>query len=305
MCAVDSLSPHDDRLTVVMPFYNAAATIARAVRSLRVVAPEHRESVRLIAIDDGSIDGGADVLRAAMCEVDGIELSVLRQANAGSGPARNAGLAACSAGWVLCLDADDELTADPVPLLRSAPEATAALFRVEVVRAGRRARGTGPTEIPRGRFMDVLTARNPFPLPGVAWRREAALMLFDVSLEYLEDWAFWMANPAIFERVESFPAVTVARVHAHGANKTSDRVRHGHFREKIALRMLRERRGVLTSRERANLRVQARIGRMQQGRGRAWRGLADLRSDPVLYAKFLAHLALGRRVDRLDPYGAA
>lgn len=87
-------------LWLVIPAFNAAGTVARAVGG-RVHLPGVG---RVVVVDDGSTDGTAETARAAGADV-------IAQANAGPSAARNAALdAAAAAGAdVLLLDADDEL----------------------------------------------------------------------------------------------------------------------------------------------------------------------------------------------------
>lgn len=89
-------------VSIVIPAYNAAATLAAALASVRQQAHPVAE---VIVIDDGSTDGTADVAQAAARQVPGVQL--VRQANAGPAAARNRGLALAAGDLVAFLDADD------------------------------------------------------------------------------------------------------------------------------------------------------------------------------------------------------
>ncbi|MBM4104452.1 MAG: glycosyltransferase family 2 protein [Planctomycetes bacterium] len=89
-------------IDVIMPLYNKQATVERAIRS---VQSQTLADWRLIVVDDGSTDGGAEIVRRIQKEDGRIELIV--QANAGPGAARNAGIRAATAPYVAFLDADD------------------------------------------------------------------------------------------------------------------------------------------------------------------------------------------------------
>ena len=91
--------------SVVIALYNKAGYIANTLAS--VVAQTHR-AAEIIVIDDGSTDGGANLVEAL--QLPGLRL--IRQANGGVSKARNAGIAAAGADWVAFLDADDILHAD-------------------------------------------------------------------------------------------------------------------------------------------------------------------------------------------------
>ncbi len=86
------------RFSVVIPTYNRAALLAAALASVRAQTLLPHET---IVVDDGSTDNTASLLAAT----PGIR--AIHQANAGPGPARNAGLAAATGEYIAFLDADD------------------------------------------------------------------------------------------------------------------------------------------------------------------------------------------------------
>jgi hypothetical protein len=95
------------RTSLVMPLYNGAPTVERAVRS---VMSQTETDWELIVVDDCSTDDGPDLV-AALAEGGGQPpIRLLRQErNMGPSAARNAGLAAASGEFVAFLDCDDEL----------------------------------------------------------------------------------------------------------------------------------------------------------------------------------------------------
>ncbi|CAH1904792.1 Glyco_trans_2-like domain-containing protein [Candidatus Nitrotoga sp. HW29] len=87
------------RFSVIIPAYNAAATLARALDSVLVQTwPAHE----IIVVDDGSSDATAAAVAAY-----GDKVRYLYQHNAGVSAARNAGAQAASGDWLAFLDADD------------------------------------------------------------------------------------------------------------------------------------------------------------------------------------------------------
>lgn len=91
-------APTDVAVTVVVPAFNEAATIAATVRSL--VASDY--PVEVIVVDDGSADRTSEVVNAL-----GIpEVRVIRQLNAGKPSALNAGIAAARGDIVVMMDGD-------------------------------------------------------------------------------------------------------------------------------------------------------------------------------------------------------
>jgi glycosyltransferase involved in cell wall biosynthesis len=91
-------------ISVVMPLYNAGQWVAQSVESVRAQAFSNWE---LIVVDDGSTDGGPDIVAAAAAKDPRIRL--LRQPNAGPAIARNHGVESCRAPWVMLMDSDDLL----------------------------------------------------------------------------------------------------------------------------------------------------------------------------------------------------
>jgi cellulose synthase/poly-beta-1,6-N-acetylglucosamine synthase-like glycosyltransferase/peptidoglycan/xylan/chitin deacetylase (PgdA/CDA1 family) len=86
-------------VSIVVPAFNEAAGIERAVRSL---ASSSYPELELIVVDDGSTDGTAELVERL--ELPGVQ--VLRQANGGKPAALNRGLAAASHEVVVMVDAD-------------------------------------------------------------------------------------------------------------------------------------------------------------------------------------------------------
>lgn len=87
-------------LSVVIPVYNGASVLPRALAS---VAAQSVQPAQVVVVDDGSTDGSADVALSS-----GDRVRVVRQPNAGVAAARNRGVAESGTSLVAFLDADDE-----------------------------------------------------------------------------------------------------------------------------------------------------------------------------------------------------
>ena len=99
------------RLAVIMPAYNAGQYIEKAVRS---ILGQSYPDLRLIVVDDGSVDDTGEILRRIGTEDP--RLRPIHIANGGPARARNRGLDAVEPGteYVMFADADDELLPDAV-----------------------------------------------------------------------------------------------------------------------------------------------------------------------------------------------
>jgi glycosyltransferase involved in cell wall biosynthesis len=291
-----------NRLHIIIPFYNAEATLGRTIASLERISRDHRGLVKVIAVDDGSTDAGPEMVEPAIAKVEGIEHELIRKTNGGSGSARNRALTTFTEGWTLFLDADDELITDPFPLIEQNFGKSALLFAVEYFRNGRFLK-RGRVVFPRpGRLATLFSALNPFHPLSIIFRRELADRFFAEELTYLEDWHFWAVNPAIFADCAAYPQVVLGRVHVGPGNKSADLYNNGRFRIEVA-----EKIGVfwgerLGERERNNLRMQQEIGRIQMG-GRGHLGpLARFPISLSLYGKYIIYAFLYPLYRRFQPY---
>jgi glycosyltransferase involved in cell wall biosynthesis len=194
-------------VSVVIPAYNAAVTIAAAIHSAL-----QREVGELIVVDDGSTDETAQVARGLAVDNPRIQL-ITRPTSGGPAQARNDGLAASSGDFVLFLDSDDELTPGAIGTLQSAitPASAAALGRFTAVNTAGAPIDIGtwstvqlqPVVRRRGQLTpttqlvgEALLTRLVVPPPGgILIRRAAAVACggYDISLHRSEDVAFLVA----------------------------------------------------------------------------------------------------------------
>lgn len=278
-------------LSIIIPVYNAAATLGRTFQSLERIAPAHRSRVEVVAINDGSTDTSAELLRSAELDRKGFASQILEQPNSGAGPARNAGLTAARGEWIFFLDADDELMIDPIPVLDAAGSLTCLGFSLEYRRAGRPVTWVKPVRLNSRNWASVLTAKNPFPSSSLFFRRSCIHAHFHPSIRCVEDWLFWMSNPSIFERMKVMPHIVSAIIHLHEGNTSSQYARMGADRTRVA-KLVEEMYGdTLTRRQRNNLYIQREIGKLQQGMRIPSETFIRFPCDARLYLKLLIYAA--------------
>ena len=86
-------------ISVVIPAYNAAGCVGRAIES---ALAQTYPPVEVLVVDDGSRDNTAEVVARYPAPV-----RLVRQANGGPGAARNHGARLAVGEWIALLDADD------------------------------------------------------------------------------------------------------------------------------------------------------------------------------------------------------
>lgn len=176
------------RVAVIMAARDAAATIERAVASVR---GQTMGDFDLVVVDDGSTDDTAAVLAG----IDDPRLRVIRQANAGPAAARNRAIAASRAEFVACLDADDlwapEKLAWQLAALADAPDAAVAYGWADVVDADL-AHAYSDRRIRRDGDVYAALLRSNFIFSGSNTMIRRAVLDrvggFDETLRAVEDW---------------------------------------------------------------------------------------------------------------------
>jgi glycosyltransferase involved in cell wall biosynthesis len=98
---------HSPCASIVIPCFNQAGTLVRAVRS----AQQQSQLAEIIIVDDHSTDTSFDIARQLVTADSRIK-AVQTTSNMGPGGARNTGVRCASGSHVCFLDADDELLGD-------------------------------------------------------------------------------------------------------------------------------------------------------------------------------------------------
>ncbi|MBC9725497.1 glycosyltransferase family A protein [Streptomyces sp. TRM68367] len=117
------MKPHLPQVGIVVIGYDDAAHVTEAVRSALAQGPAVRE---VVAVDDCSTDGSAELL-ARLAEEEPRLTVVRRRVNSGGcGSPRNTGLDAVTSPYVMFLDSDDVLPPGAVDALLDAAAGTGA-----------------------------------------------------------------------------------------------------------------------------------------------------------------------------------
>jgi glycosyltransferase involved in cell wall biosynthesis len=197
-------------VSVVLPAYNAAPGIGRAVKS---ILAQNLHDWELIVVDDGSTDGTAEAAHAA--GGGDPRLRLLSRPHGGIVAALNAGLAAARGAAIARMDADDEALPDrlraQLALLGARPEIGVASCLVEFGGDPVAARGYAlhvgwmnglrePEAIALNRFIE-----SPLAHPSAMFRRDLPERLGGYAdagwPEDYELWLRWMDAGVRFAKV--------------------------------------------------------------------------------------------------------
>jgi glycosyltransferase involved in cell wall biosynthesis len=178
------------RVSVVIPIYNGAATIARALAS---VFDQTFTDFEIVVVDDGSTDETPAVLAGF-----GDRIKVIRQANRRFPAARNAGVAASRGELIALIDHDDQWLPRKlevsVAALQNDPGASLVYTEVIVVNeAGEESRAspTAPGTAHAPSMDEMLTRLWPIMPSTVVMRRTAFDRAGGFSESLGEDLDFW------------------------------------------------------------------------------------------------------------------
>lgn len=150
--------------TVVIPAYNYAHCVERALRS---VLAQTWQPMQCLVINDGSKDNTLDVLQAL--HQQGLVFDLVDQPNAGLAAVRNRGIEEARHDWLVFLDADDEML--PGALDRYAAAITAQPDAAMVI-------GAHDSVFDDGRVRTV----TPMQLPATAPQRLQAYLFKQLSI---------------------------------------------------------------------------------------------------------------------------
>jgi glycosyltransferase involved in cell wall biosynthesis len=233
-------------VSVVIPCYNRAGTIAEAVQSVHA---QTRAPLELIVVDDASTDGSAQI-------AERVGARVIRIAtNAGNATARNVGTRAAAGDAIAWLDSDDFWDANHLSvvagLLDRYPEAAVAASATRFV--GSRS-GVWYGKIPPGPPVDVI--REAFadwltPSMTAIVRRDALTAVggFDDGERYAVDFDLWLRLASNYLFVSSREVTANWRWHSDQLSTNPERQWEAtyRFRSRALDRLAKEGRQALVA----------------------------------------------------------
>lgn len=185
-------------VSVLMPVYNAAATIEPAVRS---ILRQSFTNFELVIVDDGSTDTTPEILDS-LSSSDG-RIHVVRTEHRGIVAALNRGLSVCSAELVARMDADDishrDRLAEQTAFMDSNPDISVCACLVRIFPRNKLLGGMlryeqwlnsliTPSQIARDIFVE-----SPVAHPSVILRRREVLELGGYTDKgWVEDYDLWL-----------------------------------------------------------------------------------------------------------------
>lgn len=251
-------------ITICIPAYNAERTLLRSVDS---VLAQNYEACELVIVDDGSVDGTADMCRDLAARYTNI--SFVRQKNKGQIEARRKAVSKAKGQWVLFLDSDDELESGSLRLLSIAIMETGAdivFFDYVVVDFAGHAIPK-PELFPEAHGLITSVSRDDVLVKFLATRKLNS-MCYHIVKTHLVDMAFddesvthlrygedVVQNISLYSRAETFAYVKVP-LYLYVENESS--VTHKVDREKQWADMQEVRKAVHSFASRVNLNEERR-----------------------------------------------
>ncbi len=182
------------KVSVIIPTYNRAEFLRRAIRS---VLNQTYQDFEIVVVDDASTDKSRDV-------VSGISDERIRyichEVNKGCPAARNTGVTNSRGEYIAFLDDDDEWLPDKlkmqVDLLDGSPSTTGGVYTASLVidrPTGMILDGAKPEK--KGNLFDELFLQNCIRSPSTVLIRRRCFEKvgrFDTSLGFVDDWDMWI-----------------------------------------------------------------------------------------------------------------
>ncbi len=196
------MSTQSIAVSVIIPVFNNAATILRALDSIFSQTTQPQE---ILIVDDASTDNSCAVIQKYIQDRPNAKL-LRSTTNCGPSAARNTGWAAASSDYIAFLDADDAWHSKKLEtqflFMQDNPEFVISGHQYQVMTK------TGPTEPTENMLSDEFEVsvfnfrdfliRNRFSTPTVMLRKSVAER-FDEVQRFSEDYRLWLRIIAEYE----------------------------------------------------------------------------------------------------------
>ncbi len=231
-------------VSIVIPTYNRAAYLPRAIRS---VLNQSGVSPELIIVDDGSTDPTEQVTGNLI--KNDPRVRYIYQRNQGPSAARNLGIKACRAPFVAFLDSDDEWLPkklkNQIDFFRRHPDFLICQTDEIWIRSGKRVNPMKKHKKTGGFIFEKCLPLSVVSPSCVMMRREFFDQVgwFDESLPVCEDYDLWLRTSARFPigLIEQFLAV---RYGGHPGQRSREFQVMDQFRIKALVKLIES--GVLS-----------------------------------------------------------
>jgi glycosyltransferase involved in cell wall biosynthesis len=215
-------------VAVVIPAYNRAALLPRAIASVGAQRPYRPREI--IVVDDASEDETAAVAAKLGARV------VRHQVNLGPAAARNTGFAATDAPWLMQLDSDDEWLPHCLATLWALREGQVLVSGGSI---GRHASGRAWYNGAQGSKPRVLKSPADLAFPDNFIASSAVLLRascvhavggYRADLRYAEDLELWLRLLELGTGMATPIAVSLYHSHSSQATSVREHVQSGHAR---------------------------------------------------------------------------
>lgn len=215
----------DTRVSVIIPCYNGADELPRAIDS---ALAQQGCDVEVIVVNDGSKDNSRQVIEAYGERIRGIH-----QTNSGLAETRNNGIKAATGDWIAFLDHDDYWQPEKLSLQLLAARRTG----FDIVYTNAKNFGdvdrvaelrSNPDAMLEGDLFNALLLDNFIVVSSTMIRRSVlqASGGFDASLGVVEDWDLWLKLSAQGAKFAAVPEpVTMYQWRPGSLSKNYDRMR--------------------------------------------------------------------------------
>ncbi len=220
---------HKPWLSLVMPTYNGARFLAKALES---VLAQHDDELEIIAVDDGSTDATPAVLESYSRR---LPMRIINRQHTGNWVAStNYAISIAQGDYISCLHQDDCWLAKRLgatkKVLAAHPDVTLLVHACWYIDDDGRPLGmlrcplpASGSPLPGDVLFDRLVVQNFIAVAGAVFRREAALRVggMDERLWYTADWDLWLKLASAGPVMYLPEALACCRV--HGRSQTAQR----------------------------------------------------------------------------------